>query len=56
MEIIYRKDGAQKARRPASLGAQLCQYFAASLLAGVLLIMAQPGLPRYPLRPSCLCS
>ena len=50
MEIIYRKHGAHGPNDPQFLARGFCYYFAASLLAGVLLIMAQPGLPRYPMR------
>jgi hypothetical protein len=50
MEIIYRKDGAASPTNPLVLARGFCHYFAASLLAGVLLIMAQPGLTHYPAR------
>jgi hypothetical protein len=50
MEIIYRKDGAASPTNPLILARGFCHYFAASLLAAILLIMAQPGLPRYPMR------
>ncbi|HBI42069.1 MAG TPA: hypothetical protein DDY78_04310 [Planctomycetales bacterium] len=50
VEIIYRKDGAPSPGNPQVLAVGFCHYFAASLLAAVLLILAQPGLPRYPTR------
>jgi hypothetical protein len=50
MEIVYRKDGAASPTNPLILARGFCHYFAASLLAAILLIMAQPGLPRYPMR------
>jgi hypothetical protein len=50
MEIIYRKEGAASPTNPLVLARGFCHYFAASLLAAVLLILAQPGLPRYPMR------
>jgi hypothetical protein len=50
MEIIYRKEGAPSPGNPQVLAVGFCHYFAASLLAAVLLILAQPGLPRYPMR------
>jgi hypothetical protein len=49
-EIIYRKEGAPSPGNPQVLAVGFCHYFAASLLAAVLLIMAQPGLSRYPSR------
>jgi hypothetical protein len=50
VEIIYRKEGAVDPANPLVLARGFCHYFAASLLAAVLLIMAQPGLQRYPAR------
>jgi hypothetical protein len=50
VEIIYRKEGAPSPGNPQALAVGFCHYFAASLLAAVLLILAQPGLPRYPMR------
>lgn len=49
VEIIYRREGvdALDAQRYV---AGFCQFLAASLLAGVLLVTALPGLPRYLLR------
>ncbi len=50
MEIVYRKEGAAEPGNPLVLARGFCHYFAASLLAAVLLIMAQPGLQFYPAR------
>ena len=49
VEIAYTRDGvdAFDAQRYV---AGFCQFLAASLLAGVLLVLAQPGLPRYSMR------
>jgi hypothetical protein len=49
VEIIYRKDGLDPIS-PQEMAVGFCHFLAASLLAGVLLIMAQPGLPRYWMR------
>lgn len=49
VEVIYRKEGVDAIDSQRYV-AGFCQFLAASLLAGVLLVMAQPGLPRYPVR------
>lgn len=49
VEIIYRKEGLDPTD-PQQYVAGFCHFLAASLLAGVLLVMAQPGLRRYPAR------
>lgn len=46
VEIAYRKEGLDPTS-PNELVAGFCHYLAASLLAGVLLVLAQPGLQRY---------
>ena len=49
VEIVYRKEGLDP-RNVQEYVVGFCHYLAASLLAGVLLVMAQPGLQRYPAR------
>ena len=49
VEIIYRKEGLDPTR-PQEYAVGFCHFLAASLLAGVLLILSQPGLPRYWMR------
>ena len=49
VEIIYRKEGLDP-RNVQEYVAGFCHFLAASLLAGVLLVLAQPGLRRYPAR------
>ena len=49
VEIIYRKEGLDPTR-PQEMIKGFCHFFAASLLAGVLLVLALPGLPRYVMR------
>ena len=49
VEIVYHKEGVDPAD-PQPYVAGFCQFLAASLVAGVLLILAQPGLRPYPAR------
>ena len=49
IEIIYRKEGLDPTR-PQEYAVGFCHFLAASLLAGMLLILSQPGLPRYWMR------
>lgn len=49
VEIIYRKEGLDPlSSQEMVMG--FCHFLAAALLAGVLLVMSQPGLPRYWMR------
>ena len=49
VEVIYRQEGVDAIDAQRYV-AGFCQFLAASLLAGVLLVMALPGLPHYALR------